>query len=223
MRNKRYPAVQAEIVSTRGASGAACSRRALQRTPDRRRSGLGFTMVELMITIAIAAALIALAVPVLRTPRTSSEANALLGTLQLARSTAIKQGTAVIVCPSTNPGAATPVCSAGATSWSTGWIVLVPASHNCTSVGGAAGDQVVQTFPAFSGTDTAVFTPLGGNTNGSVCFQRSGFAFAANTGLIQIDSNPSNVSLRRCVILSGVGHAQVVSSGASDINSVACP
>jgi hypothetical protein len=77
---------------------------------------------------------------------------------------------------------------------------------------------------AFTDTDTATFS-LGANNTGNnyFCFNRSGFSPVAYTGTVQIDSTPVNKSLRRCVVVSGVGHAQVVASGGSDVNGVTCP
>lgn len=64
----------------------------------------GFTMVELMVTIAVLAILLAVAGPnfsdMLLRNRLSSGANDLLAALQLARSEAIRTNTSVEVCPS---------------------------------------------------------------------------------------------------------------------------
>lgn len=182
----------------------------------------GFTLVELLVTITIAGILLAIATPVFHSASTTSEANALLGMVQFARGAAVKQGQNVIVCPSSNPSAAVPVCNTG-TAWNGGWIVLAPVSGLCAATGGAAGDLVLQVQPAFTNTDTATFSPTGANTNKAFCFTRLGFAYAAYTGMVQFDLSPVNLSRRRCMSLAGVGHAQVLMHGQSDALGVACP
>jgi type IV fimbrial biogenesis protein FimT len=186
----------------------------------RNRLARGFTMVELMVTIAIVAIIAAIAIPSINSNSPASEANGLLGMIQLARSAAVKQGQNVLVCPSSNPTAAAPVCNTGST-WSTGWIVLAPVSGLCTATGGATGDLVLQTQQAFTSKDTAVFSTTGSNK--AFCFTRLGFAFTAYTGLVQFDSSPVNLARRRCTAVSGVGHAQVLTHGQSDALGVACP
>jgi type IV fimbrial biogenesis protein FimT len=187
--------------------------------------GNGFTMVELLVTIAIVAILIALAAPVISSPKSGSESNLLLGTLQFARSKAVQQGLNVIVCPSANPNAATPTCTTA--NWATGWIVLVPTSTTSAALGcaatGAAGDLILQSQQALTSHDTAVFSALGTGTNTDFCFTRYGFSYAAYTGYVQFDSSPVNLKNRRCVAVSGVGHVQVLNAGQTDVNGVTCP
>src|SRR2546421_7458509 len=85
----------------------------------------GFTLTELMVTLAIAGVLAGVAVPNLRSfiqnSRLSSASNDLLRSLRLARTEAIKHQTNVAVCASAAPMAAAPTCSYGAFN---GWIVF---------------------------------------------------------------------------------------------------
>jgi type IV fimbrial biogenesis protein FimT len=81
----------------------------------------GFTLVELLVAIAISAILLTIAVPSYRGARLNSQlrasANDLIGSINLARSEAIKRGTTVTLCASAdgdNCGGA----------WNEGWLVL---------------------------------------------------------------------------------------------------
>lgn len=196
----------------------------MRRNGAVRTLSAGFTMMELVVTLLIVGVLTAIAIPALKPTSTVSEANSLYGSLQFARSAAVRQGQTVIVCPSSNPTGTTPTCTLGP-SWSTGWIVLIPANGLCTvatTTGSASGDQVIQRQQAFTGSDTAAFSVIGTNTNTAFCFSRLGFSTSTNTGIVTFKSSPAVTAKQRCTILSGVGHVQVVSQGQSDALGTSC-
>lgn len=108
-------------------------------TPSARQHG--FTLVELVVTIALLAILTTLAAPsfseVLRQWRRDSATRELSSTLQLARSESIKTSRQIVVCPSTDGES----CADG-TEWNTGWIVFVDDGAGTLA---NAGNQVVNT------------------------------------------------------------------------------
>jgi type IV fimbrial biogenesis protein FimT len=167
-----------------------------QREPVLTRAS-GVTLIELTMTMAIVAVLMAVAIPsfqyVTNANRISSEANALLGDMQFARGEAIKQGLTVIVCTSSNQTS----CS-GSANWQSGWIVYVDINNSGTL---DTGDPVVRVAKAFHGTDT--FTD---KTNGtkSVSFNREGFA-PGGAVTINLHDSTSNSKWTRCMKIGTVG------------------
>ncbi len=128
------------------------------------RAAAGFTLIELMVTLAVAVILTIMAVPAfqdyLRNDRDWTDANTLVMSLDAARSEAIKEDASVSVCPSVDGTS----CST-TTPWSQGWIVL----------SSATGATPMLTEPALASGMT--LTEASGLT--AVTFQSTGMVAAA--------------------------------------------
>jgi type IV fimbrial biogenesis protein FimT len=103
-----------------------------------RRKMKGFTLFELMVTLAVAAIILSFGVPgfmsFIQNNRAATHTNDLITALNLARSEATRRSATVTVC-SSDDGA---TCS-DSNDWSTGWIIL------------NAADEVLRTWPERSG------------------------------------------------------------------------
>jgi type IV fimbrial biogenesis protein FimT len=97
----------------------------------------GFTLIELMVTLSVAAILAVVAVPAMQDfvtrNRLAALNNELMTAINYARSEAIKRGATVSVCKSNT------ATSCGG-SWSNGWIVFVDAG----TAGDATGDTILR-------------------------------------------------------------------------------
>ncbi|MDE2565153.1 MAG: GspH/FimT family pseudopilin [Burkholderiales bacterium] len=186
---------------------ATCPLAALP-TPPRRCGGArparaalaGLTLIELMVTIAVAAILMATAVPsfqaMIQRNRVVTEANSLVSDLQYARSEALKQGLPVSLCVSADGS----TCL-GANTWHSGWIVFVDTAASGTI---AAGVTPLRKRAGFVGGDT--FVADSGAT--SLTYSRDGFAInmpAGGTTLV-LHTSPVNAGATRCVALGLTGH-----------------
>ena len=96
----------------------------------------GFTLIEVLVTIAIVAILVRLAAPsfksMIQSNTMSSNVNSFLADVRYARSEAIKRGGNVVMCRSNSPEN-NPACngSSGASyGWVTGWVIFHDLNKN---------------------------------------------------------------------------------------------
>lgn len=115
----------------------------------------GFSLIELLVVMAILGILLAVSLPsfqqTIESNMTNSQAKLFLTTLSLARSEAIKRGGNVGICAS-NDGID---CDAGA--WDEGWIVFHDANEDANGASGSVdvGDTIIRVFDPM-GTATVI-------------------------------------------------------------------
>lgn len=101
------------------------------RASARRRGG--FSLIELLVTIALIAIIMGIAVPSFRAYQVSSQlstlANEWVMGAMYARSEAISKNRCVTMCMSTDSQADSPTCATTGSDWNVGWIIF--ANRKC--------------------------------------------------------------------------------------------
>jgi type IV fimbrial biogenesis protein FimT len=191
----------------------------------KRRSG-GFTLMELMVVLAIAGSIIVIGAPSFNSfrlnGRMTNTANDLLASVVQARTEAIKRQASVSICTSANPSVSTASCD---TSSTVGWIYFVDTNANCARDSGEEllGGRVLD--------HSMGVHPLNMKSNGNcLSYARTGFlqdisgkTTATNTlfcderGLVAVPG--TTVSAGRGVVVNRTGRARIsrtITGGLSD-------
>lgn len=169
---------------------------------------LGFTLIELIITIALAAILMVVAVPSFiefqRNAQLSDAVSNFISAVNTTRANAMKQGLNTYLVPNS--------ASAG---WSSGWMVYADSDWN--KAYDASTDEVVLRHEALSG-DVAISTPGSSTLSGSdkyLLFNGSGYprtktgAFGAATIVM------SNASRSSSIIIDPAGRVRSCKTGSA--------
>ncbi|MDR6936458.1 GspH/FimT family pseudopilin [Luteibacter sp. 3190] len=148
----------------------------------------GFTLVELMVTVAVLAILAGLAAPsfadFMRRNQVTSQSAEFLGALRFARATAIEKNQFISICPSAKPTDASPLC-ADSNDYSQGWIMYTATAANKAFESGNTLVRVNQAAPnisllAPSAGKVITFSSRGASTAGTLrfllCSRRGGDA-----------------------------------------------
>lgn len=178
-----------------------------------RRAGRGFTLVELLATVAVMGVLAVVAVPsmtsIIDSIKLSSASNVFVAGLHLARSEAIKRNSRVVLCKTLDGIACTP-----AGGWEQGWIVFHDANNN----GQRDGAEVIvqrelplSTSLRFKGNLNVAryvsFAPTGAT-------RLVGGGFQAGT--LTVCRHSAQAGEARQIILNAVGRPRVYKSAVAD-------
>jgi len=172
----------------------------------------GFTLIELMVTMVIAAVLATMAAPLLKdfviSNRSSATSNEFMGSVLRARTEAVSRNSCVTMCVSTNTSSAPPSCAEETTekAWGKGWIVF--RNPTCDpSVKAPASDDLLLVTRALN-TDYSLTGP-----GGLIFFSATGQPRPADVGSFQMRYQESTRSSNRTICLSPLGRTLTIAYG----------
>jgi len=161
----------------------------------------GFSLVELMVTVALISVVVAFAIPSMtefsKNDRLTTNVNTLVGHLAYARSEAVKRSVQVSLCVSSNSSTAAPSCTGG--NWEDGWMIYIDADGDNAFT---AGEEVLRVQAALEGNNTLV---SGGGIVNQVIYDYRGFAAATGTFLL-CDNRPGPYG--KTVTISNTGRVR---------------
>ena len=162
----------------------------------------GFTLIEVIVVVTIVAIFVAIGIPSLRDlmikTRLSGQVQEFYGTIDFARSEAIKRGTTVSICKSNDQSSCCQTSGSVCTSWSGGWIVFANNDNDSPAVRDTSPTEepLLRVFPTLPSGYT-----LNNNDNFTNYITYDRFGMANNTGTFVFCAN-SDVSKARAITIT---------------------
>lgn len=161
----------------------------------------GFTLLELMVTVGVAAILLSVGVPsfrgVIMDNRLVRDSNQFVASINLARSAAVRFQRNATICASANFNAAVPSCAA-TTDWSNGWIVWVDKDRD----GATDANEILAAHPPID--DSTTFSSA---TAALFSYNARGFGASPADNLTMCDNRSGETG--RSIKVNNVGRTNV--------------
>lgn len=187
------------------------------------RKPVGFTLLELMVVLAIVAILVTVATPslarLLQSNTRSGAVNTFLTDMRFARSESIRRGGGVTLCRSDSPEAANPTCSsvpAGTgTGWVSGWIIFHDLDANGLK---DASDPLLRVQAPITAMDA--ISDGGVGSPSPFRFTGTGRLFnLSSAATLTFGGSSYTADARRVVCVGFGGRARIAGDGSSDCNA----
>ena len=165
------------------------------------KRNLGFTLIELMMTVTIAAILLGIGVPSMSefvtTNRRAAAVNMLVSDMQRARGFAITRRVRVVLCPSSDGVTCLPATTR---DWSGGWLLFSDPDDDLAP--GGAQDQLLNTQNALKNLKMP-------SSTGRFEFTAGGGVQSTFGGRVAICVDSDNTKART-IVVDGTGRTRLV-------------
>ena len=190
----------------------------------------GFTLIELMTTVAVVAILVGIVAPgmdsFIRDNRLSSQINTLMAAIHHARAEATSRRNIMTLCASTNSS------SCNTSNWENGWILFTDSNNSGNGVVDGA-DEILLVQEALEGGNTLRQNGFSFPATGRLQFNVNGFMYASNptSGTLTL-CDSGGAADARAVIVNVAGTSRlatdengdgVVNNHLGGTNNVSCP
>lgn len=174
------------------------------------RAGRGFTLIELMVTVALLAIGLALGTPYIRdavmSVRMTGQANDFMADLALARSEAVKRNVRVALCTSTDGE------ECGGSSWADGWIIFPDLNGNGTQ--DPTTEVALKFRDKLEGDNTVEVCGDVGSGPRYLSYRPSGVSSAGLVNFVICDTRTTDLNGRSI---------DITNTGRANVTRVTCP
>ena len=173
---------------------------------DMAKKQTGLTLIELMVTLAVAIILVAVGMPlfsgIVANNRAVAQTNSMVSALNLARSEAVRRGTPVAVCASTTAlPTASPACATSSPVWTNGWFVFADDDDDGVVDG---GETLLRMWDALPANATVTATTTG---SAWLTFDNAGGAGSLHT--LELNQSDATGTAARCVTVTAPGNIRM--------------